>query len=107
MMFRGNNDVFHAGFRGEIDPGLGIEKERVEHPGIGLVFLNGDLASMHDPLASSPYGVSFVSPAQNGVDAPVDEHAEARFLPPSHTGFTIFRCFLQVVGLLSQHRISK
>ena len=44
-----------------------------------LVFGHRDAFVFHDPLVA----------AQHAVEAPVDEHAEAGFMPPLHAAFAV------------------
>jgi hypothetical protein len=80
---------------------------RVEAGGIefgreGFVVGDGDGGGVHDPLADA--GDLFAVPCAggDGVEAPVDEHAEAGGTPPIHAGVALERGF----GVLNgRHRM--
>ena len=42
----------------------------------------GDLGAIHDPFADAFHRLAFPFTGGNRVEAPVNEHAEARFAPP-------------------------
>src|SRR5271165_4607457 len=72
-MPRGDDDVAHAGLLGQCDPLRGVELDRVELRGELFVLRAGEVMGLHYPFTVT----------QQAVDAPVDEHAEARLLEPS------------------------
>ena len=81
VVFRGHDEVLHAGRLGGPGPLFGVVKigiEALEVAGIGLV---GHALAALDP---------FVAGGQ-GVEPPVDEHAEAGLGPPLHPGFLLGR----------------
>ena len=53
------------------------------------VFGHGDLAAVHDPLADAGDLLAVVGAGGDGIDAPVDEHAEAGLAPPFHAGVAL------------------
>ena len=67
MVLGGEADILHAGGLGEVEPGVRGEVARVELGHEALVVLFGDLGA---PLL-------LLVPAGDGVEAPVDEQAEA------------------------------
>ena len=63
--------------------------------GEGLVVGDGDGGVVHDPLADAGDLLAVPVAGGDGVEAPVDEHAEAGFAPPLHAGVASgrgFRC---------------
>jgi len=85
-MFGSDDDVAHAGFLGEGHPLIGIEFDGIKLFGVGLVAGHGDLAFMHDPFADPGDGLAVIGAGGHGINAPVDEHAEAGVAPPAHAG---------------------
>ena len=83
-----------------LDPLVGVELHRVELLGVVGVLGHGDLAAVHDPLADAADLLAVVGAGGHGVDAPVDEHAEAGLAPPFHAGVALGRGF-RVLGLCS------
>ena len=63
---------------------LGVEFHRVELPRERLVLGAGNVGPGHDPLADVLRSQSVILAGRDGVQAPMDEHAEARFAPPPH-----------------------
>ena len=49
-----------------------------------FVLGDGDARAVHDPLADAGDGLAAVLAGGDGVEAPVDEHAEAGVAPPGH-----------------------
>ena len=72
VVLGGHDHVLHAGLSGEGGPLAG--RARLGLPGVGqlLVLVEGDPLAVHHPFV----------PAELGVQPPMDEHAEAGFLPP-------------------------
>ena len=82
VMFRGDDQVLHAGVLGEPHPGVGVELHRVEPRGELLVFTHGDLCPVHDPFANAGHGPALPLAGGNGVEAPVNEEAELGLMKP-------------------------
>ena len=61
----------------------------VEVFGEGFVVGDGDGEVVHDPLADVGGALAVPFARGNGVEAPVDEHAEAGFAPPFHAGVAL------------------
>ena len=72
VVLAGDDDIFHAGIFGDVDPLGGAELARVAGFGQLGVILDGDLFGVHVPLAL----------ADLGVEAPVDEEAEFILIEP-------------------------
>ena len=70
-------------------PFVGVELDRVELLGVRAVFGDGDLAAVHDPLADAGDLLAVVGAGGDGIDAPVDEHAEPGLAPPGHAGVAL------------------
>src|SRR5262249_13095673 len=84
VVFGGDDPVLHAGVLGGFDEFVGVEFHRVELFRVFGVFGDGDFGVVHDPFADVLDLLSFIDAGGDGVDAPVDEHAEAGFAPPLH-----------------------
>ena len=78
----GDDDVLLAGLGGEAHPCVGIEVNRVELGGEWCILGNGDALAMHDPLADAWHELTVPPAGRDGVEAPVDEEAEAGVAPP-------------------------
>ena len=89
VMFGGDDDVLHAGGFGEGDDVVCVEAGGVELFGEGLVVGDGDGEVVHDPLADVGGALSVPLAGGDGVEAPVDEHAEAGLAPPGHAGVAL------------------
>ena len=76
VVFAGDDDIFHAGVFGDLDPLGGAELGRVAGFSELGVFLDGDLPGVHVPLALGDLG----------VEAPVDEEAEFILIEPVSPG---------------------
>ena len=50
---------------------------------------HGNLRVVHDPFAGAVDAFALVRARRQGVDPPVDEHAESRFAPPAHPGVAL------------------
>ena len=70
-------------------PLVGLEFAGIESFGEFPVLGDGDFAPVHDPLANALNLLPLVGASGNGIHAPVNEHAEARFPPPAHAGVTL------------------
>ena len=79
VMLGGHHHVFLAGLLGEFRPGPRGVRLRLESFGQLLVFGDRNRFVLHGP---------FVTP-QSAVKAPVNEHAEARLVPPLHAALAI------------------
>ena len=94
VVLGGDDDVLHAGgcWR-ESDDVVRAEAGGVELGSEGLVVGYGDRGVVHDPLADA--GDLFAVPGSggDGVETPVDEHAEAGFAEPLHAGVALSRGF--------------
>ena len=86
MVFAVEDEVFHPGIHGELDPLLGVELRRVELLGKWLVFLHGNLRVMHDPLADVGVFLPLPFAGRNRVEAPVDEQSVLRLIKPLELG---------------------
>ena len=95
VVLGGDDDVLHAGGFGEGDDVVGAEAGGVELWGEGFVVGDGDGGVVHDPLADAGDLLAVPGAGGDGVEAPVDEHAEAGFAPPLPCGRRAgrgFRC---------------
>ena len=82
MVFGGDDDVFHAGAFGDADPFAGIEVGGIELGGEFFVF-----GRRYFGLQLDPFGVVFLAfpfAGGDGVDAPMNEHAEPGLVEPGH-----------------------
>ena len=61
---------------------VGVVLYRVELRRQLFIFGYGDFGAQHDPLAYAGDVLAFPDAGRNGVDAPVDEHAELGCAPP-------------------------
>jgi hypothetical protein len=86
VVLGGDDDVLHAGGFGEGDDVVGAEGGGVEFGREGFVVGDGDGGVVHDPLADAGDLLAVPGAGGDGVEAPVDEHAEACFAPPVHAG---------------------
>jgi hypothetical protein len=68
---------------------LGAEAGGVELGGEGFVVGDGDGEVVHDPLANVGGALAFPLTGGDGVEAPMDEHAEAGLAPPLHAGVAL------------------
>ena len=91
MVLGGDDDVLHAGGFGEGDDVMRAEAGGVELFGEGLVVGDGDGEVVHDPLADVVGALAVPLAGGDGVEAPVDEHAEAGLAPPLHAGVALGR----------------
>src|SRR5690349_23884304 len=73
-MLRGHHHVFLAGLLRELGPSASGIRFWLKAFGKLLVFGDGNAFVFHHPFVS----------AENTVQAPVNEHAEAGFVPPLH-----------------------
>ena len=87
MMLRGDHDVFHSRAFRQRHPRVGVELPGIEPLCQRLVFGDGNLRVVHDPFAG-PVGHRLAVPdsGRHRVKAPVDKHAEPRFLQPRQPG---------------------
>ena len=83
VVLGGDHQVAHARLHGEIHPRLRIEPYRVELLRQGLVFRARNALAEHDPLADAIHRLTLPDAGRNGVQAPMNEHAEARLAPPA------------------------
>ena len=89
VVLGGDDDVLHAGGFGEGDDVVGGEGGGVEAGGEGFVVGDGDGGVVHDPLADAGDVLAVPGAGGDGVEAPVDEHAEAGLAPPFHAGVAL------------------
>ncbi len=89
VVLGGDDDVLHAGGFGEGDDVVGGEAGGIEVFGEGFVVGDGDGEVVHDPLADVVGALAVPLAGGDGVEAPVDEHAEAGFAPPCHAGVAL------------------
>ena len=97
MMFGCNDNILHACIFGNLYPFFGIELHRVELRSILLVLDDRDVCPVHDPLTDSGNLFTLVFTGRNGIQSPVNEHAEAGFIKPGHARIDLFRCFVQII----------
>src|SRR5262245_45328275 len=88
-MLGGDDDVFHACLFGERDYFFGVELGGVKFLGVRGVNVDGDFGFVQEPLADAGVLFAVVGACRNGVDAPMNEHAEASFAPPLHAGIVL------------------
>ena len=81
------HQVLHAGVLGELRPSVGVELHRIELPGELLVVRDRDARLVHDPLADAGVALALPFAGRQGVEPPVDEHAEFRLAPPGQARF--------------------
>jgi hypothetical protein len=93
VVFGGDDDVLHAGGFGQGDDVVRAEASGVEVFREGFVVGDGDGEVVHDPLADVGGALAVPLAGGDGVEAPVDEHAEAGFAPPLHSGVALGRGF--------------
>ena len=89
MVLGGDDDVLHAGGFGEGDDVVRAEAGGVELRREGFVVGDGDGGVVHDPLADAGDLLAVPGAGGDGVEAPVDEHAEAGLAPPLHAGVAL------------------
>ena len=89
VVFGGDDDVLHAGGFCEGDDVVRGEAGGIELGGEGFVVGDGDGEVVHDPLADVSGALAVPLASGDGVEAPVDEHAEAGFAPPFHAGVAL------------------
>ena len=89
MMLRSDDDVLHSSRLGEGDDVVCAEAGRVGILGEGFVVGDGDGEVVHDPLADVRGALAVPFACRNGVEAPVDEHAEAGLAPPLHASVAL------------------
>src|SRR2546428_1128392 len=101
-MLRGHHHVLHAGAPGQLGPRARSIRYRLELRRQLFIFGDGNAFILHHPL---------VTP-ERAVEAPVNEHAELRFVPPFHAPLAIFdrrgrrRARVGRSGLLTKHQIT-
>src|ERR1700736_574915 len=88
-MLGSDDDVLHAGGFREGHEVVSAEGGGVELGGEGLVVSDGNREVIHDPLADVGGSLAVPLAGGDGVEAPVDEHAEACLAPPLHAGVTL------------------
>ncbi|MCU1247398.1 MAG: hypothetical protein JWQ49_427 [Edaphobacter sp.] len=88
-MLGGDDDVLHTGGFGEGYDVVRAEAGGVEVFGEGFVVGDGDGEVVHDPFADVGGALAVPLACGDGVEAPVDEHAEAGFAPPLHAGVAL------------------
>ena len=83
VVFRGDDEVFHARPLRERDPRVGVEIGRVEISGdFPAVIHDGNFQHALDVLGISPALAPMKFISQSGIDAPMDEHPEPRVTEP-------------------------
>lgn len=98
VMLGGNDDVLHAGSLGEGNDVMRGEAGGVELLCEAFVVGDGDGEIVHDPLTDVGGALTVPLACGDGVEAPVDEHAEAGLAPPGHAsvalrgGFGVLDC---------------
>ena len=78
---------------GQRDDVVRIEAGGIELRGERLVVGDRDGGVVHDPFADARDLLAVPRACGNGVETPVDEHAEARFAPPCHACIALRRRF--------------
>src|SRR6267142_4079908 len=79
VMLRSQHHIFLAGLFGELGPRAGGIRLWLEAFGELLIVGYGDGFVFHDPFVT----------AEHAVQTPMDEHAEARFVPPLHAASAV------------------
>jgi hypothetical protein len=72
-----------------LHPGVGVEFHGIELLREGGVIIDGDSGVVHDPFAEALDLLSLPHAGGDGVNAPVNEHAESRLSPPFHAGVAL------------------
>ena len=85
VVLGGDDQVAHPRLHRQLHPGAGVEAHRVEALGERGVPLARDALAKHDPLADSRHLLALPDAGGDGVQAPVDEHPEARLAPPGQS----------------------
>ena len=98
VVLGGDDDVLHAGGLGEGDDVVGAEAGGVELRGEGLVVGDGDGGAVHDPFADAGNLLAVPGSGGDGVESPVNEHAEAGITPPGHAGVSLSGSLLVLDG---------
>ena len=93
VMLGGDDHVFHARRLSERHPLLGVEFFGIKLLGVTRISGDGDFGVVHDPFAEAGDLLAVVTAGRHGIDAPVDEHAEAGGAPPFHAGVALFLRF--------------
>ena len=84
VVLGGDDDVLHAGGLGQRHHIMRIEAGGLNLRRQSLVVGDRDRAVVHDPFADARNLLAVPRAGGNGVEAPVDEHAEAGVAPPAH-----------------------
>lgn len=92
------DEVLHPGILGDADPFLRIVFDRVELVGVFLTLGNRDVSAIHDAFTDPSNLFALVGAHRHGIESPVDEHTEARILPPRYAFVLRFVGFVQIVG---------
>ena len=91
---RGDDDVLHARVASRSAPIRRASNFTGLNCGASFSYsASGMLAHRHDPLADVLAALAVPLAGRHGVEAPVDEHAEARLAPPGHAGVVLRRRF--------------
>ena len=98
MVLGGDDNIAHAGPFGNVYPGGGIKLAGVEPGCQFFVLRQRDLQLIHDPLTNFDGAAAIPFAGGQGVESPVDKHAEARVAPPGHARLARFGRLSQVVG---------
>src|SRR5580692_1934863 len=96
-MFGCNDDVTNAGRLRERNDIVGAERCGIELRCKCFVIRNWNRGTVHDPLADAGDLLPIPSPGRNGVEPPMDEHAEPRLSPPAHTCISL-GCRLSILN---------
>ncbi len=89
VVLGGDDDVLDSGFLGKANPFGRIVLDGIELLGQLLVLGHRDVRAVHDPLADAADGLALPRAGGHGVQAPMDEHAEAGVAPPLHPGIAL------------------
>src|SRR5579859_3110642 len=84
MVLGCNYDVFHPRRLGQTYDLGSAELRRIEAWRQRLVVRHRNCGRIHDPLADPWYLFTIPAPCWNGIESPMDEHAETGFSEPLH-----------------------
>ncbi len=82
VVLGGDDQVAHPRLHRQLHPRARVEAHGVETLGERRVRLPRDAPAEHDPLADARHLLALPHACRDGVQAPVDEHPEARLPPP-------------------------
>src|SRR5678816_3210138 len=85
MVFRGDDDVFHASVFCDLHPFPGIKLYRIKLCGELFIIGARDVGPIHYPFTDSVRTLALVLTGGNSVETPMNKHSKSRFAPPTHT----------------------